>query len=552
MLLATGVLLLSAGLAGPSSAAGQSASSEAAPDADMHFQPRGAKRAPAEEHRASTADHTGFEALQGPFADGREVTEACLSCHSEAGAHVMESLHWTWDYVHPETGQQLGKKYLVNNFCTNSRGNEGVCAQCHAGYGWKDASFDFDEPRNIDCLVCHEQTGDYYKTPNAPGHEGCTIMFPDRGPIEWARSAQSVAMPSRQNCGTCHFYGGGGDGVKHGDLDSSLIAPPTQLDVHMSPEGEGFRCQTCHVSDAHQIAGSRYNVRAKDPEGTGRPGFRRRVATCESCHGLAPHAKTSVTGIKLNDHIDRVACQSCHIPQFARGGVATMIDWDWRTAGKTRDGEGFKLEEYTQGDGSRRATYKSIKGDFAYGENLVPEYHWFNGQMRYTTIDTNFAPEDAPIAINAVQGSADDPGSRLWPFKRMHTVQPFDDGHNTLVYMHLWGQDEAAFWGNYDFGTAIETGMAEQRVPYSGDYSFVETVSFWPITHMVAPAEEALDCGACHAREGRLAGLGGFYLPGGGDWRWIDFLGGLLVLSALLGVLGHTALRLLSARTGAR
>jgi len=35
-------------------------------------------------------------------------------------------------------------------------------------------------------------------------------------------------------CGACHFHAGGGDGGKHGDLDFSLVAPPRELDVHLS------------------------------------------------------------------------------------------------------------------------------------------------------------------------------------------------------------------------------------------------------------------------------------------------------------------------------
>ena len=32
----------------------------------------------------STADHSKFKELQGPFKTGSEVTKACLSCHTEA------------------------------------------------------------------------------------------------------------------------------------------------------------------------------------------------------------------------------------------------------------------------------------------------------------------------------------------------------------------------------------------------------------------------------------------------------------------------------------
>ena len=524
-------------------AAAEEGNPHSAADNDMNFRVVTETRPSIRDDGESTADHSKFEILEGPFAKGPEVTEACLSCHTEAGRHFRQSIHWTWEYDNPQTGQKLGKKHLINTFCTNARGNEGMCAQCHAGYGWKDDNFDFTNEHNIDCLVCHDRTGTYYKTPNSAGNKACPVMFKDKKPIEWDKVAQSVGKPGRENCGTCHFYGGGGDGVKHGDLDSSLKFPDKQLDVHMDAEGLNFACTTCHVTRQHLWAGSRYNVTARDTEGLGLPGERRDVATCESCHSASPHSNSELTGIKLNGHVDKIACQTCHIPNIARGGVATMVDWDWRTAGKTKNGEGYKEKNYTQGNGAHRATYKSIKGDFTYGENLPPHYGWFDGQMLYTTIDTQFDPAGGPVEINGFEGTPGDGASRIWPFKRMHTVQPYDKGNNTLVYMHLWGDDDDAYWGNYDFGRAIEAGMQRNDIPYSGEYGFVETLSFWPITHMVAPSEEALGCAECHSRDGRLNDLEGFYMPGRDNFRWLDILGYLALGGALLGVLVHALLR---------
>ena len=83
---------------------------------------------------------------------------------------------------------------------------------------------------------------------------------------------------------------------------------------------------------------------------------------------------------------------------------------------------------------------------------------------------------------------------------------------------------------------------------YSGKFGFVHTRMFWPINHMVAPKEQALQCGDCHAREnGRLQKLAGFYLPGRDRWAWLDTLGGALALLTLLGALGHALLRLFRA-----
>jgi octaheme c-type cytochrome (tetrathionate reductase family) len=496
-----------------------------------------------------TADHSKFEILQQTFADGPAVTRACLSCHTEAAKQVMKSLHWNWNYTHPETGQRLGKSVLINNFCTNAHGNEGVCAQCHVGYKWKDKSYDFTEQSNVDCLVCHDRSGGYYKTPPTQGNAACSVMFEGKAPIDFGAVARSVGMPERSNCGGCHFFGGGGDGVKHGDLDSSLIHPPRSLDVHMSADGPNFACSACHITRHHITSGSRYNVIARDTQGQGKPGQRRDVATCESCHGSAPHKDGMIKPMLLNDHVAKVACQTCHIPTFARGGVATEVFWDWRTAGKVdKDGKGYAVEGYIQGNGAQRPTYKSIKGNFEWAENVAPEYRWFDGQMRYTTIDTRFDSSKPPIAINDFNGSADDPRSRIWPFKRMRTVQPYDVKNQTLVYMHLWGEDQDAYWGNYDFQRAITAGMQADGRPYSGEFGFIETVSWWPITHMVAPKEDALACDACHAREGRLKGLTGLYLPGRGDQRWLDWLGLLVVGGTVLGIFGHALLRVILRR----
>ncbi len=43
----------------------------------------------------STADHSKFEELQQDFKSGPEVTQACLSCHTEAAKQLHKTTHWT-------------------------------------------------------------------------------------------------------------------------------------------------------------------------------------------------------------------------------------------------------------------------------------------------------------------------------------------------------------------------------------------------------------------------------------------------------------------------
>ena len=103
------------------------------------------------------------------------------------------------------------------------------------------------------------------------------------------------------------------------------------------------------------------------------------------------------------------------------------------------NGAGYYEEEYTQGNGERRHTYWSIKGDFKWGENLTPTYKWFNGEMIYTLADTKVDASKPFTPINDPQGGWKDPKARIWPFKEMHTRMPYDAGNKTLVYNHLWG-----------------------------------------------------------------------------------------------------------------
>ena len=71
----------------------------------------------------STADHGKFESLNKKFAAGPEVTKACLECHTEASKQLHRTTHWTWEYENPKTGQLLGKKHVVNNFCIATASN---------------------------------------------------------------------------------------------------------------------------------------------------------------------------------------------------------------------------------------------------------------------------------------------------------------------------------------------------------------------------------------------------------------------------------------------
>ena len=496
----------------------------------------------------STADHSKFEQLQGPFKDGPSVTEACLSCHTEAAKQLMKTTHWTWAFDNALTGQQLGKKNVVNNFCVATASNWPRCTSCHIGYGWKDDKFDLTAERNVDCLVCHDKTGTYKKFPTGAGHPNYEPKMwpPKKGkiwpPPDLVKIAQSVGKPGRDNCGACHFYGGGGDGVKHGHLDSSMHRPTHSTDVHMDVDGLNFSCQTCHTTGGHEIAGSRYTPNAADTHGIDIPGRTdNNRASCVSCHGEAPHAANADP--KLDQHVDKIACVTCHVPRFARGGRKTKMWWDWSTAGK-KDQHGKPI---VIKDAQGYPTYDFKKGDFRWEADVVPEYRWFDGKLAYATLGQKI-DDSKVVPINTIGGSANDPGSRIWPFKVMRGRQPYDTENKVLAVPHLFGKDDDAYWKSFDWGRAINAGFEASGLKFSGHYDFVETEYYWPVTHMVAPKEEALACGDCHSQQGRMAGVSGVYLPGRDRAKWLDMIGWLAVLGTLGGVSLHGFVRMIAAR----
>ncbi len=492
-----------------------------------------------------TADHGKFKELQKVFKSGPEVTRACLACHTDAARQVQHTRHWTWEVVDPKTGQKLGKKNIINNFCTTTVSNEKDCMACHAGYGWQDKGFDFAREESVDCLICHDSTGTYRKLPGDAGHPVYERKeFPAGSgkfveAVDLAKVAQKVAMPSRANCGSCHFFGAGGDGTKHGDLDSSLKQPGKHLDVHMDAKGLNFSCVACHKTVDHQVSGSRYEFAAsRHGPPTPRGKYDEEPASCQACHGDKPHRENPLLMDRLNVHTDKLACQTCHIPEYARNSIGTEKVWDWSTATTMgADGKPAVVK-----DSAGRRAFDSKKGNFAWDSFLTPEYRWFNGKVSFKVIGDKIDPSGV-VEINHPEGSAVEPAARIWPFKVHRGKQAYDPELKNLLVVHTAGEDHTALWHNFDWPKAIETGMQTAGLPWSGKYDFVATEMSWPITHMVAPKGDAVACAQCHQDEGRLKGIDGIYLPGRDRNGLIDTIGWIVMALTLLGVLIHGGAR---------
>jgi len=424
--------------------------------------------------RVPETDHTHL--LQGPYASGPEVTQACLKCHPDSATQFMATTHWTWEsapVIAAWRGEMvtIGKKNQINNFCISAQGNENKCMSCHAGYGWEDDTFDFADPLKVDCLVCHADRSLYGK-----GDYGYPLEE-----VDLVAAARSVGRPTRENCGFCHYDGGGGNNVKHGDMGSDLNFPSENLDVHMG--GLNLLCIDCHTGSAHVIKGRLLadNLTIAPDE----------QVQCTDCHSGEPHEDQ-----RVNAHTASVACQTCHIPAIAVKNP-TKMTWDWSTSGCDCPEDPH--------------TYLKIKGNFLYETDVTPTYRWFNGSNAYRYILGDAIDPTQPVMVNEPAGDITDPDAKIYPFKTHIAKQPYDTVNNTLLAPRTAGKD--GYWTTFDWPSGLALGAQDAGISFSGQYGFTETWMYWPSAHMVQPAENALQCEACHGPDGRM------------DWRALGYEG---------------------------
>lgn len=430
--------------------------------------------------KAAHVDHRDI--VKGPFKTGQDVTRACLACHKDAAAQVMKTSHWTWESKATKVPWRegevtIGKANQINNFCIGTQGNENKCNACHIGYGWEMGRvLQQAIPENVDCLACHADPAGYSKG-----------LWGNPGPkVNLLAAARSVRATTRENCGKCHFDGGGGNGVKHGDLDESLYNPSRSLDVHMGGKLK-MQCSDCHVARQHQILGrivaDNYTV---DPA---------EQTSCEQCHEGVVHKDQ-----RIATHLQSVACQTCHVPALAIE-EPTKVTWDWSQAGQ----KGREDDHYT---------YLKIKGEFSYDSNFAPTYLWFNGNNEYRYLLGDKISREGPTYINKPAGSITDPKAKIFPFKKHVAKQPYDTIYRHLLQPVTSGKD--GYWTNFDWNQAFQLAAPITGLPYSGQHGFTETVMYWASTHMVQGADQALKCDACHSANGK---------PGRLDWKALGYPG---------------------------
>ena len=416
-----------------------------------------------------------------------EGTDSCLMCHEKEGLAALQMGHFKWegktDRIVGLEGQTHGKKDLLNNFCIAIPSNEGRCTQCHAGIGYKDDTFNFEDPSNVDCLVCHDQSGTYSKAPTTAGAPPPTV---DLNIV--ARSIALGSEPTRKACISCHANAGGGDNVKHGDISQSMVSTTREYDVHMGTDGADLKCTACHDANHDPKTGAVNHGNAGMSLHSVNEG---EMKVCADCHGSQQkiHAGTGAEDMISEGWHERLACQVCHIPAIARK-TSTKTEWYWADAGQN-------IDPIPVDPATGRPTYDKKKGTFVWSNNVRPVLRYSNGTWTRKVIGVNDGYTSEPIQLAEPQGSYEDPEAMIYPFKKMIGNQPVDTGNKTVLVPHLFGMAGGPnpYWGKFDWNLAMADGAAYTGQPYSGEYGFAATEMLLSVNHEVAPKEQALGYG---------------------------------------------------------
>lgn len=445
------------------------------------------------------AEHQGLT-YQGPGT--------CLRCHADEAHEVFGSSHYQWQGPDPFMlnlpNANRSKLSLinpsiaggVNSYCGNIVGNWGGCSSCHIGRGTEPSATESTaQLENIDCLLCHQKA--YKRKKDAT----TGLMVPDTAnmAISMDQAVQTVHQPERANCLQCHAKAGGGDAVKRGDL--ALATANTldeHYDQHMATTGANLQCQDCHVSQNHKIAGKGSDLRTTD--------LNTDISCGNSgCHSSKPHDASS-----LNRHTTKVACQTCHIPYYAKNAVDTAA------TEATETHRTWQVPEWN-------AANNRFDPTPTLANNLVPQYQFWD---RYSTAyllgdEAVKDPVTGNYPTSRPRGGVNDPASKLFPFKYKTSDYPLHtspvDGKKRLVALNTSVYFKGGVNGTpngdptnapYDAVASGLSNMAAMGIlpgsPSMSEVSWVTTDTYQLLNHQVGTEDDAVQCTQCHLSKVRM------------------------------------------------
>jgi hypothetical protein len=417
----------------------------------------------------------------------------CLTCHRTQSTDMYQGVHyqWTASGAKMTTGtasqgkmDSLTGSSALNAYCINIMGGWKACGACHAGTGEKPVATSTPTDAQlgaIDCLMCHKNNT--IATPYARTRNATTGLFEPNAGIDMNNVLRTAVKPVRSNCLGCHAKAGGGDAVKRGDIALANGTTADSLyDVHMATSRGNLSCQACHTYTLHKVAGRGSDLRPLDST---------KALTCSSttCHPTKNSLTSGHSTVDTNHHMTRVACQTCHLPKYAKNANDTTA------TEATETNRTWEANEWN----TTLLRYEPLPTK---ANDLMPKYAFWNGTSWGNNL-TNVAvidPVTGYYKISRPNGAINDAaGTKLYPFKYKTAQQPLDTTNGQLIALNT-----ATFFATGNYNQAVLDGLA--NMGRTGDaWKTVTTDEYQVLNHQIPPASgNVLACADCHKNTTRM------------------------------------------------
>lgn len=445
--------------------------------------------------------HPGNDVIK---ENGYEGVQTCIFCHQDALDEITHTVHWNlatpvrnvqglpngswWGMGNRECA--LAGSTTLANWTAATNGKFSVqaagCGVCHIGAlssppmpGIKATEA---EKNTVDCLVCHAKDYDWNKR---------ATLVKDSTGVHWGRdmsleAALSITkIPTDGACLRCH---------EHSLSDDYKRGTPFSVenDVHAAA---GLNCLTCHTTDHHKIAKGMYE---SDMVANDLPDTR---VTCSNCHGSTPHQ--GLNAETLNNHIDRIACQTCHITE-----VSGIVYENW----------GEPVKDNIYGKYSELSKYDKIPSN---PKLYVPTDTIKLSHPSYMWRVANTKNQKNAQSWMAFQTSdINTPGAKIFPVRGLTQVMLFDkklkmwqapgmsflkNDPKMAEFPLLLAPNREVYNETGDVKKAIDAGMKPYEslgLKWSGEWKAMQVpgTSFISVNHGVK--KNALSCSSCHSKSG--------------------------------------------------
>ena len=445
--------------------------------------------------------HPGNDVIKDSGYDG---VQTCTACHQDALDEITNSVHWNlaspirnvnglpdsswWGMVNRECA--LAGSTPISNWTASTNGKFSVqsagCGVCHIGSLTSPLlpgkNVTESEKNTVDCLVCHAENYDWSKR---------TTLTKDSTGVHWGEDKSLIAAlsitktPTNEACLRCHEHSFSKD-YKRG-------TPYThENDVHAKA---GLSCITCHTAEHHKIAKGMYE---SDMVANDLPDV---PVTCTNCHGTNPHQGNNAE--TLNNHINKIACQTCHIPQ-----VSGIVYENW----------GKPVKDNIYGKYSGLSKFDKIPSNpklYVPADTIKMEHPYYIWRVPNTKDQ-----KDAQSWMAFATSNINTPGAKIFPVRALTQVMLFDKK------IKMWQAPGMAFLKSVpkmaefplllapnrevynqtgDVKKAIDAGMKPYEAlgfKWSGEWMAMEVpgTSYISVNHGVK--RDGLSCNSCHSKNG--------------------------------------------------